>query len=72
MTSSIKPWDYGKPFYAEHTTYRHGDKQEYEEAFRTREAAEAWLKAMLETYGGRVWLNNVEYKAKDFSTAPKI
>jgi hypothetical protein len=69
---SLDARGYQKPFTVEHCCYHGGCKDEDAEAFRTREAAEAWAKSLLETYGGRVWLNNEELTAKDFGIPVKI
>lgn len=53
-------------FTVEHTTYRHGDKQEDETDCATEQEALDLAKHLLHQYGGRVWVNNQEYSRKDF------
>lgn len=52
-------------YIVEHTTYRHGDKQEDETAFETEAWAKEFALQCLQSYGGRVWINNQEYSMKE-------
>lgn len=54
-------------FTVEHVRYSHGGKDEEETAFTDQQEAREFALDQLQRYGGRVWVNNVEYTLKQLA-----